>query len=129
MDPYPRGLVLGWLPAGSALLPSRPRAAGDGHFSLLNSLNPYKTFISGTDVVFHGADLSDLSDRRRGVVIFTDRVDLFRRRRDGLGHVRLVVVGVADFSLGLVGIYVGRTYKDVRGRPRYIVKDTIGFGD
>ena len=30
-------------------------------------------------------------------------------------------------SLGTVGIYVARTYKDVRGRPLYIVRETIGF--
>ena len=41
----------------------------------------------------------------------------------------LLLWGLLMFSLGFVGIYVGRTYKDVRGRPRYIVKDTIGLDD
>lgn len=31
------------------------------------------------------------------------------------------------FSIGFVGVYVTRIYKDVRGRPRYIIRDTIGF--
>jgi hypothetical protein len=30
-------------------------------------------------------------------------------------------------SLGTVGVYVARAYKDVRGRPLYIVRETIGF--
>ena len=48
MDPYPRGLIP-WL--GYRQEPvyyqRAARAAGKAHFSLLNSLNPYKTFISG----------------------------------------------------------------------------------
>ena len=48
MDPYPRGLIP-WL--GYKQEPVNyqraARAAGKAHFSLLNSLNPYKTFISG----------------------------------------------------------------------------------
>ena len=31
------------------------------------------------------------------------------------------------FSIGFVGVYVTRIYKDVRGRPRYIIRETIGF--
>ena len=37
--------------------------------------------------------------------------------------------GSLIFAVGFVGVYVARVYKDVRGRPRYIVKDTIGFDD
>ena len=33
------------------------------------------------------------------------------------------------FSIGFVGVYVTRIYKDVRGRPRYIVKEIIGFNE
>ena len=29
-------------------------------------------------------------------------------------------------AIGAVGVYVIRIYKDTRGRPQYIVKDTIG---
>jgi dolichol-phosphate mannosyltransferase len=39
----------------------------------------------------------------------------------------LFLWGSVLFAIGFVGIYVGRTYKDVRGRPRYIIKETIGF--
>jgi dolichol-phosphate mannosyltransferase len=37
--------------------------------------------------------------------------------------------GSLMFAVGFVGVYVARVYKDVRGRPRFIVKDTIGFDD
>jgi dolichol-phosphate mannosyltransferase len=37
--------------------------------------------------------------------------------------------GSLIFAIGFVGVYVARVYKEVRGRPRFIVKDTIGFDD
>jgi len=46
---------------------------------------------------------------------------------DGWAALLLLLWGSLMFSLGFVGIYVGRTYKDVRGRPRYIVRDTINL--
>jgi undecaprenyl-phosphate 4-deoxy-4-formamido-L-arabinose transferase len=30
-------------------------------------------------------------------------------------------VGLALFGIGLIGEYVGRTYEQVRGRPRYLI--------
>jgi dolichol-phosphate mannosyltransferase len=32
-------------------------------------------------------------------------------------------------SIGLVGIYVAKILQNVRGRPRYVVDGTVGFGD
>jgi undecaprenyl-phosphate 4-deoxy-4-formamido-L-arabinose transferase len=32
-----------------------------------------------------------------------------------------LLVGLALFGIGLIGEYVGRTYEQVRGRPRYII--------
>jgi len=31
------------------------------------------------------------------------------------------LLGLALFGIGLIGEYVGRTYEQVRGRPRYLV--------
>ena len=39
------------------------------------------------------------------------------------------LAGMNLFGLGIVGIYVTRTYHQVRGRPEYIVESTIGFDD
>ena len=41
----------------------------------------------------------------------------------------LFLWGSLLFALGVIGIYVGRTYKDVRGRPHYIIKDSMGFDE
>lgn len=35
--------------------------------------------------------------------------------------------GMQLLGMGVLGIYLGRVYQDVRGRPRYIVDSTIGF--
>jgi undecaprenyl-phosphate 4-deoxy-4-formamido-L-arabinose transferase len=32
-----------------------------------------------------------------------------------------LLVGLALFGIGLIGEYVGRTYEQVRGRPRFII--------
>ncbi len=36
-----------------------------------------------------------------------------------------VFVGLNTFGLALIGAYVGRIYKEVRGRPRYIIRQTL----
>ncbi len=42
----------------------------------------------------------------------------------GLG----VLGGAQLIALGLLGEYVGRVFDDVRGRPLYLVQETVGFG-
>ena len=37
-----------------------------------------------------------------------------------------VLLGALLFALGLLGEYVGRIYLQVRGRPRFIVRESIG---
>jgi hypothetical protein len=43
--------------------------------------------------------------------------------------VLLFVSGVQLLGLGIVGVYLGRVFNDVRNRPRYIVESTIGFDE
>jgi undecaprenyl-phosphate 4-deoxy-4-formamido-L-arabinose transferase len=40
-----------------------------------------------------------------------------------------VFVGLNTFGLALIGAYVGRIYKEVRGRPRYIIRQTLDGGN
>ncbi len=40
-----------------------------------------------------------------------------------------VFVGLNTLGLALIGEYVGRIYKEVRGRPRYVIRQTLGDKD
>jgi undecaprenyl-phosphate 4-deoxy-4-formamido-L-arabinose transferase len=40
-----------------------------------------------------------------------------------------VFLGLNTFGLALIGAYVARIYKEVRGRPRYIIRQTLGAKD
>lgn len=130
MDPYTRGLIP-WL--GFRQEPvyyqRAARAGGEAHFSLLGSLNPYKTFISGLTSfsmapIFLIFIVGGLASGGSVLWIFLSWIGIFG---GGWAPFVLLLWGSLMFSLGLVGIYVGRTYKDVRGRPRYIVRDTINL--
>ncbi|MAF96530.1 MAG: glycosyltransferase [Rhodospirillaceae bacterium] len=48
---------------------------------------------------------------------------------DGAGMVLylLLLWGGLMGGVGVVGVYISRIYSDVRGRPSYIIRDTIGF--
>jgi undecaprenyl-phosphate 4-deoxy-4-formamido-L-arabinose transferase len=37
-----------------------------------------------------------------------------------------VFVGLNTLGLALIGEYVGRIYREVRGRPRYVIRRTLG---
>jgi undecaprenyl-phosphate 4-deoxy-4-formamido-L-arabinose transferase len=39
-----------------------------------------------------------------------------------------IFVGLNTFGLALIGAYVGRIYKEVRGRPRYIIRQRLEAG-
>ena len=43
--------------------------------------------------------------------------------------VMLLLSGIQLIGIGALGVYLGRVYQDVRGRPHYIVESKIGFGD
>jgi hypothetical protein len=31
--------------------------------------------------------------------------------------------------LGIAAVYIGKTYEEVKGRPRYIIEQELGMGD
>jgi len=43
-------------------------------------------------------------------------------------HLPATILGMAAFGIGLIGEYVGRTYEQVRGRPRYLIAAVLAPG-
>ena len=135
-DPYIRGLVV-WIGFSQQFVPYQraPRNAGSTHFPLF-SRNPWKTLISGLTSFSFAPIYAWAADRRSRALScgFPPRGG----RGGGVAawelcrHAR--PVGLAFFfwatiigAISTVGLYAIRTYKDVRGRPQYIVESTVGF--
>jgi dolichol-phosphate mannosyltransferase len=123
-DPYLRGLVV-WLGFTQVFVPYErdARHAGRTHFPFF-SKNPWKTFAVG---------MTSFS--------FLPVYACFALAAAGLVASAFALVVVGPFfaaltffwattlaAIGGLGIFLIRIYKDVRGRPAYIVKSTIGIG-
>jgi dolichol-phosphate mannosyltransferase len=134
--PYLRGLTA-WI--GFTQVPvfyeRQPRFAGRAHFSFF-AANPWRTFLSGlTSFSWPAAivllpiglvlSVMALAALLAIVIVPSWRASASVALLLGLGLAMLVALQLA--AIGLIAVYVGRIYDDVRGRPRYIVADTIGI--
>ena len=129
-DPYIRGLVV-WLGFNQAFVPYErdARHAGRSHFPFF-SRNPWKTFAMGLTsfsflpiylcvaLAVAGVALAMLL----GTWAIVSASPL-------IGTMALLAFFWATTvgAIAAVGIYVVRVYKDVRGRPQYIVASTVGL--
>jgi polyisoprenyl-phosphate glycosyltransferase len=135
-DPYLRGLVT-WI--GFKQVPvyyeRQARAGGETHFPLFRSKGPLVTFVTGltsfsmiplTGFLVLGAAVCALA-------VVGALWAIARLAAGGaagllaMGSLLLFVSGVQLLGLGIVGIYLGRVFNDVRNRPRYIIESTAGF--
>jgi polyisoprenyl-phosphate glycosyltransferase len=122
-DPYLRGLVV-WLGFTQVFVPYErdARHAGRTHFPFF-SKNPWKTFVVGmTSFSFLPVYLCfalAAAGLAGSVVLF-----LFAR------HLVALITFFWSTTLAAIGgvsVYLIRIYKDVRGRPPYIVKSSVGL--
>ena len=137
-DPYLRGLV-GWLGFNQAFVPYERgvRHGGRTHFPFF-SRNPWKTFVLGitsfsflpiyVTMVMSAAGLLVAS-----VLLF---LSLGLLAHGSVMSARTALLALFVFgwativgTTGVLGLYIIRIYKDVRGRPPYIVQSTIGWPD
>ena len=135
-DPYLRGLIV-WIGFQQAFVPYErdARHAGLTHFPFF-SRNPWKTFAMGLTSfsfmpVFATIGLALVSLGIAALLILRAIAILLTGGRLSTSTA-LITVGAFFWAtiltaIAAVGIYVIRIYKDVRGRPQYIVASTIGL--
>ena len=136
-DPYLRGLVT-WL--GFKQVPVHyqrlPRAGGETHFPIFRSKGPLIMFVFGITsfsvlplaaFVVIGMAVCGLSLLLLLAVLLQTLFGYGPGAWWFMSGVLLFVAGVQLVGTGVLGIYLGRVYNDVRNRPRYIVESTSGF--
>ena len=135
-DPYLRGLVA-WVgfKQEHVFYEREARFAGKTHFPLISS-NPIRTFAvavmsssrvplatilalgmiltSASAVVLAGMLLAAIFGSGAGLAYFAFTVLVL------LGGIQLL-------ALGVLGLYLGRVYRQTRGRPHYIIESAVGF--
>jgi dolichol-phosphate mannosyltransferase len=136
-DPYLRGLV-SWVGFRQVAVRYRraPRARGRSHFPLLGAWGPARTLVSGVAsfsvaplVLFLPLGLLALLASAAGWALVAWR--FAHGRPDtallALGACVASCAALQLIGIGVLGLYLGRVYKDVQGRPRYIVESKTGF--
>ncbi len=135
-DPYTRGLVV-WIGFNQAFVPYEraPRLTGATHFPFF-SRGPWKAFIVGLTSfsflpIYACAVLAAVGLLSAFLLLVTALVLLMKGSpiTTSMGIAGLVAFLWATTvgAVAVVGLYVIRIYKDVRGRPPYIVQSTVGI--
>lgn len=138
-DPYLRGLAV-WVGSTQAFVAYErgARHAGRTHFPFF-SRNPWKTFAVGLTsfssvpklpiyaCVVLGAAGVAIGVLMIAVGVMAAIVGSATMIPAGIGGVSLVLRSVVVGAIGAIGLFVIRIYKDVRGRPRFIVESTVGL--
>lgn len=124
-DPYLRGLTV-WLGFNQVFVPYErdSRHAGRTHFPFF-SKNPWKTFAMGMTSFSFLPIYACFALALAGLV-----ASVFLLAASGTLIAALTFFWATTLAaIAGVGIYIIRIYKDVRGRPPYIVKSIIGNED
>ena len=136
-DPYLRGLSV-WIGfrQEKVFYERNARYSGEKKFSLFSSLNPYKEFIRGV-TSFSASPLyfALILGFLVAVVAFVALVLVLYMKLMGsnipgwtaIMAAVLFLGGAILFTIGILGIYMARIYEQIKGRPRYIVNNQIGF--
>ncbi|WNJ98602.1 glycosyltransferase family 2 protein [Thalassospiraceae bacterium LMO-JJ14] len=135
-QPYLRGLTQ-WVGFERAEVRYRraPRAAGESHFPGVFSRGPVKAFVDGLTsfsmyplylVLYAGLAGAALG---LGGLVLTGLAALFGWACSVAGWVFFILTlwGGLMCGMGILGLYIARIYRDVRGRPHYIIKDTVNL--
>lgn len=137
-DPYMRGLVH-WIGFKHDYIyyKREPRFAGETHFSIFGT-GPIKEFTRGIATfsaiplylsLFLGFLVSLGAFIYLIIIILTKFIGINLPGWSAIMATMLFLGGTILFTNGVMGIYIGRLYNDVKGRPSFIIKDTIGLED
>ena len=134
--PYLRGLVA-WV--GFTQVPvyyeRQPRYGGRTHFPLF-STNPGRTFLAGLTsfstaplviILVCGLIICGGTLAAAGVIAIRALSGAHVPTWSWIALGFSLLGGLQLVGLGTIGVYLGRMYENVQGRPRYIVDHTIGF--
>lgn len=136
-DPYLRGLSI-WIgfKQDTVLYERDKRYSGESKYGLFKSLNPYKEFIRGVtsfsaSPLYFALILGFLVAIASFValihVIYTKLIGDNIPGWTAIMAAILFLGGVILFTIGILGVYMARIYEQIKGRPRYIVNNRIGF--
>jgi polyisoprenyl-phosphate glycosyltransferase len=124
-DPYLRGLVV-WLGFNQVCVPYErdSRHAGRTHFPFF-SRNPWKTFTTGLTSFSFMPIYVCFALATAGLVVALLLALAGSALMAALTFFWATTIG----AIAVIGTYVIRVYKDVRGRPPYIIESVIGNED
>jgi len=135
-DPYFRGLAV-WVGGTQTFVPYEREARHAGKTQRgLFSRYPSKVFVSGiTSFSFlpiYAVAVTGLLGLALALLLAVAGTVLNAFGKLGSQEIWLYAIltffwGTSMAAIGTVGIYIVRIYKDVRGRPRYLVREKIGF--
>jgi len=137
-DPYLRGLVT-WVgfKQEKVFYEREERYAGKTHFPILSS-NPIRSF-SVAIMSFSRVPLASilalgiLMTATATLVLAAMLLASLIGGAVQIGYFAFTALvllsGVQLLALGLLGLYLGRIYRQTRGRPHYIIESAIGFPD
>ena len=137
-DPYMRGLSV-WVGYRQEFIHYRRelRLGGKTHFPLFGK-GPIREFVRGLTAFSAGPlYLSFFFGLFTtlfccGLILYAVVTKLLGIAVPGISGVLIAVAlfsGIIMISNGLIGLYVARIYNEVRGRPRYIIRNVIPFED
>ena len=139
-DPYMRGLV-SWIgfKQEAIFYKREARFAGETHFSLWKSINPGKEFIRGltsfSSLPLYFALIVGflVSSGAFAYLVYIVVSKVFLGMHlPGWPAVMVTMLflgGTILFTIGVLGIYIGRIHDQIKERPRFIIRSMMGFDD
>lgn len=138
-DPFMRGLAT-WVGFNQVLVyyEREARLAGQTHFSLLRSLNPVREFVRGVTsfsemplyfALILGFFVSLGTLGYLVCIIVTKLMGMHEPGWPAQMVTTLFLGGTILFTIGVLGIYIGKIHQALKHRPRYIIDSVIGLDE